>query len=386
MNVSWVRLIVAIGVLFSCGILALHAKKRERSFVVYVGTYTGATSKGIYSFRFDTATGKVSTPQLAAETENPSFLAADPARHLLFAVNEVSDFNVQKSGAISAFSIGAETGALKFIDQISSAGAGPCYVSVDKTGKYVMVANYDSGSVAVFPVLDDGKLGGPTATVQHTGHGTDPDRQSSPHAHQIEVSPDNRFAVAADLGLDKLLVYHFDPNKGTLGTNSPAFAEVGAGSGPRHFAFTPNGKFLYVLEEMRSAVTAFAYNAESGTLKPLQTLATIPREFKGTTNAAEITVDPAGKFVYASNRGHDSIAIFAIGTDGTLSNIAYVPTQGKTPRGFQIDPTGSYLFVGNQESDNIVVFRIDHKTGRLKSTGTVVQVPKPVSIEFVESE
>lgn len=376
--------LVAAVLLFAIPFLnAGTTPKGKSSYLVYIGTYTGPTSKGIYVFRFDPATGNMTEPQLAAETRNPSFLAIDPGGHFLYAVNELSDYEGKKSGAVSAFSIPGGEGKLKLLNQVSSQGAGPCFVSLDKTGNYVLVANYDSGSVAVFPVLPDGKLGDPTASIQHTGHGADPERQEAPHAHQIQVSPDNRFAIAADLGLDELLSYKFDASKGTLTPNNPVYAKVDAASGPRHFAFTPNGKFLYVLEEMQSAITGFAYDAKLGSLHSLQTISSVPADFNGRKEAAEIAVHPFGKFLYASNRGHDSIAVFAIAKDGKLTNVEYTLTGGKTPRGFALDPTGSYLFVGNQESNNIVVFRIDAKTGRLTRTGQPVNVPTPVSVEFV---
>jgi 6-phosphogluconolactonase len=352
------------------------------SYLVYVGTYTGPASKGIYVFRFDPSTGGATEPLLAAETKNPSFLAADPGGHFLYAVNEVSDYEGKKSGAVTAFSVGGE-GTLKFLNQVPSQGVGPCHVSLDKAGRHVLVANYDSGSVAVFPVTKDGKLGEATASIQHVGHGADPQRQEAAHAHQIRTSPDNHFVIAADLGLDQLLIYKFDSKKGTLTPNNPPYAKVEDASGARHFAFTPDGHFLYVLEEMRSAVSAFAYDAASGTLSHLQTISNVPDDFRGTKEAAEIVVHPSGKFLYASNRGHDSIAVFAIAADGKLSNVEYARTEGKTPRGFALDPTGSYLLVGNQESNNIVIFRVDPKTGRLTVTGQPVHVPSPVSVEFV---
>jgi 6-phosphogluconolactonase len=250
----------------------------------------------------------------------------------------------------------------------------------------VLVANYDAGSVAAIRVLKDGKLGDPSAFVQHNGHGTDPERQERPHAHQILPSPDNRFAIAADLGLDKLLIYKFDSKKGTLLPNQPALAEVEHASGPRHFAFTPDGRFVYVLEEMKSAITAFSYDAQQGALHKLQDISDLPEDYNGRKEAAEIEAHPSGKFLYASNRGRDDIAVFSIGADGKLTNVENVLTQGKTPRGFALDPTGSYLFAGNQESNNIVVFHIDPQTGRLKATGQVLQVPTPVSVAFVPAE
>lgn len=380
-----IRLTIAAAILLLTTSL-LNAQtngKKQTSYLVYIGTYTGPTSKGIYFFRFNSATGQTTEPQLAAATKNPSYLAADRSGHFLYAVNEVSDYDNKDSGAITAFSVHRDDGKLTFLNQVPSQGAGPCHVSLDQTGKHVLVANYDSGSVAVFTVLKDGKLGAPTASIQHTGHGADPERQQGPHAHQIRVSPDNRFAITADLGLDELLVYKFEPAKGTLIPNNPPYAKVDPGSGPRHFAFTPNGKFLYVLEEMRSAVTGFAYAAQSGTLSPVQTISSIPADFNGRKEAAEIAVHPSGKFLYASNRGHDSIAVFSIAPDGKLMNTDYAPTLGRTPRGFALDPTGAFLLVGNQDSNNVVVFRVDRKTGGLLPTMHTLGVPSPVSVEFV---
>jgi 6-phosphogluconolactonase len=366
----------------------VYAEKRHssKSYFGYVGTYTGPESKGIYVFRFDAASGKATTPELAGETNNPSYVAIHPTGRFLYAVNEISDYKGAKDGAVSAFAIDKKTGRLTLLNQVSSRGAGPCYVSVDKTGKFVLVANYDAGSVAAIRVLKDGKLGDPSAFVQHNGHGTDPERQERPHAHQILPSPDNRFAIAADLGLDKLLIYKFDLKKGTLLPNQPAFAEVEHASGPRHFAFTPDGRFVYVLEEMKSAITAFSYDAKQGALHKLQDIAALPEDYNGRKEAAEIEAHPSGKFLYASNRGRDDIAVFSIGADGKLTNVENVLTQGKTPRGFALDPTGSYLFAGNQESNNIVVFHIDPQTGRLKATGQILQVPTPVSVSFVPAE
>jgi 6-phosphogluconolactonase len=352
---------------------------------VYVGTYTDSTSKGIYLFRWADA-ARAGSIALAAEAVNPSWLAADPSGRFLYAVNEVSSYQGQKSGAVSSFSIDARTGKLQFLNQVSSKGTDPCYLTLDRTGKYVLVANYSSGTVAVFPRHQDGELGEASAVVQHTGHGPDPDRQEGPHAHEIELTSDNRFAVAADLGLDELLIYRFHPEDGKLEANHPAFAKLDPGSGPRHFAFTPDGRFAYVLAEMGSTVTAFRFDASTGVFDKLQTVSSLPTDFKGHKEAAEIAVHPSGKFVYASNRGDDSIAVFAIGAQGTLTFVERTPTQGKTPRAFAIDPSGSYLLVANQDSDNVVVFAINLTTGRLHPTGTILNVPKPVALEFVRSE
>jgi 6-phosphogluconolactonase len=353
-------------------------------YFVYLGTYTGQKSKGIYAYRFDAATARLTSLGLVVETVSPSFLAVHPNRRFLYAVNEVDSYEGQVGGAVSAFAIDRRAGKLSFLNAVSSRGAGPCYLALDKTGKNVLVANYGTGSVAVFPVSHDGRLGEASAFVQHAGAGVNPQRQQGPHAHSILPSPDSRFAIAADLGLDQLLVYRFDSTKGSLAASTPALAKVSPGAGPRHFAFHPNGKFVYVNNEMGSTVTAFSYDTARGVLRELQTISTLPKDFSGDNTTAEVEVHPTGRFVYVSNRGHDSIAVFAIDPGkGTLTAVEYVPTQGKTPRSFEIDPRGSYLFAANMDSDNTVVFRIDAKTGRLTPTGQVLEVPSPVCVKFV---
>ena len=356
----------------------------KNSYLVYVGTYTGPASKGIYAYRFDATNGRATSLGLAAETVNPSFLAVSPSHRFLYAVNEVADYKGEKSGGVSAFAMDLKSGKLTFLNEVSSHGAGPCYVSLDKTGKYVMVANYDTGSVAVFPVLKDGKLGEATSVIQHSGSGPNPERQQGPHAHEIETSPDNRFALAADLGLDEVLVYRFDSAKGTLTANDPPFAKVAPGAGPRHFVFHPSGKFLYVIDEIASTNTAFSYNSANGTLRQLTAVSTLPEGFKGSNDTAEIQVSADGKYLYGSNRGHDSIALFALDTaTGAPRFLEAVPTGGKTPRNFEITPDGAYLFAANQKSDNVVIFKIDRKTGHLTPTGQALDMPSPVSIRFV---
>lgn len=365
------------------------AAKSETKYFVYVGTYTeeGSTSKGIYTYRFDPSNAQLTSIGLAGQTTNPSFLAVHPNHRFLYAVNETGNYKGQKSGAVSAFAIDHATGKLSFLNEVSSGGADPCYIIVDKTGKFVLVANYTGGSVSVFPVLQDGSLGSASAFVQHSGHGTNPKRQEGPHAHSIDLSPDNRFAIVDDLGLDETLVYKFDSAKGSLTLNDPAFAKANAGAGPRHFALHPNGKFGYVIDEMGSTVSAFQYDAAGGILRPLQTISTLPKGFAGQNDDAEIQIHPSGKFLYASNRGHDSIAVFAIDPDkGTLTLIEYVPTKGKSPRNFEIDPTGRLVFAANEKSDNIVIFRIDQRTGRLTATGKVLDMSQPVCVKFVPIE
>jgi 6-phosphogluconolactonase len=354
----------------------------EGEYLAYVGTYTGKKSQGIYVYRFQAATGRVTPLGLAAESVSPSFLAVHSNGRFLYAVNETGGRG--QKGGVSAFTIDSPTGKLRPLNKVSSQGAGPCHLSLDKTGKTVFVANYDSGSVAAFPIKEDGSLGEASAFVQHTGSGPVPKRQRGPHAHWIEASADNRFVLAADLGLDEVLVYRFDPAKGTLTPNDPPFGKVPPGAGPRHFAFHPGARFGYVINEMGSSVTAFAYDASRGALTPLQTISTLPKDFTGNNDCAELEMHPSGKFLYGSNRGHDSIAVFAVDArTGALTLVEQASTRGKTPRGFGIDPTGAYLLAGNQDSDSIVVFRIDQKTGRLTPTGQTFEVGSPVNVVFV---
>jgi 6-phosphogluconolactonase len=357
-------------------------------YIAYIGTYTTKTSsKGIYAYRFDSEKGQLTSIGVAAETVDPSFLAVHPSGKYLYAVNEISNFNGEVSGAVSAFAVDAKTGSLRFLNQVPTRGAGPCYVSLDKTGGYVLVANYDSGSIASFPVHGDGSLGTASGFVQHSGTGPNKERQEGPHAHWIGTAPDNRFALAVDLGLDQVIVYGFDGDKGIFMPMLSGFAKVQPGSGPRHLAFHPNGKFAYVISEMASTVTVFSYKAKTGSFSSLQTISALPNDYSGPKEAAEIAVHPLGKFLYASNRGHDSIAVFAIDQKkGTLQSLGQVLTGGKTPRHFAIDPTGSYLLAENQESNNIVIFHIDPASGSLTPTGQTVEVPSPVCLTFVGAQ
>ena len=350
--------------------------------IVYVGTYTRAPSKGIYAYRLR-ANGEL-TPMgaegLAVETENPSFLAVHPNQRFLYAVNELD----RDAGAVSAFAIDAATGKLTLLNRVSSSGGSPCHVSIDASGKWLFVANYGGGSVVAFPLQTDGKLGEAATLMQHSGSSVNKARQSGPHGHAVTASPDNRFVLAADLGLDRVIAYRLDPASG-LGPKDPVTTNIAPGSGPRHLAFRPDGKFVYVLNEMFSNVVAFGYDAARGTLSPVQTLSTLPEGFSGESSGAEIAVHPNGRFLYASNRGHDSIAGFRINPEkGTLASVGHTLTQGRTPRGFAIDPSGRLLIAGNQNSGTVVVFRIDQQTGVLTPTGTVVQVPSPVSIAFAK--
>ncbi|MGC3959814.1 MAG: lactonase family protein [Verrucomicrobiota bacterium] len=356
---------------------------------VYFGTYTSSASKGIYAARFDSATGKLSAPELVAETRNPSFLAMHPTGKFLYAVGEVDNTQGQRAGAVNAYELDAKTGALTVLNQQISGGTGPCHIAVDATGKSVLVANYGSGSIAALPVQADGSLGAATTTIQHAGSSVNPKRQAGPHAHFITPSPDNRFALACDLGLDKVLVYQLDPANAKLTTNNPPHAVVLHGSGPRHLAFHPNGRFAYVINEMALTITIFSYDAQQGALFEEQNVSTVPAGYVITEkdSTAEIAVHPNGKFVYGSNRGHNSIAVFSVDAKtGKLALIQNESTQGKTPRHFVIDPSGRWLFAENQGSDSVGGFAIDVATGKLQSTGQTVAVGSPVCAVFVKAQ
>ena len=364
---------------------AQAAVAKPADWIMYVGTYTRAPSKGIYAYRFKTATGAVEplgTAGLAAETENPSFLAVHPNQRFLYAVNEVSRYEGQQSGSVSAFAIDRATGTLTLLNRVSSRGGSPCHLSVDASGKWLFVANYGGGNVAAFPLQQDGRVGEARTVIQHSGSSVNKARQSGPHGHAVELSPDNRFVLAADLGLDRVISYRVDPADG-LAQADPQVTSIAPGSGPRHLAFRPDGKFAYVLSEMLSRVVAFRYDAGRGALAELQTVSTLPEGFSGDNSGAEILVHPGAKFLYTSNRGHDSIASFRIdAAAGTLTPLGHVSTQGKTPRNFAVDPSGRLLFAANQNSGTVVVFRIDQETGGLTPAGTVLQVPSPVCVVF----
>lgn len=368
---------------------AVFAKERASNYPLYVGTYTNtkAASKGIYVYRYNASSGELTSLGVAAETPNPSYLAVDPTHKFLYAVNELQQYQGEKSGAVTAFSIDRRTGKLTKLNEVASRGEDPCYISLDKTGKYVLVANYTSGNIAVFPVQKDGSLGEASAFVQHHGSGPNKDRQEGPHAHFIRTSADNRFAIVSDLGLDKLLVYRFDAANGSLTPNNPPAADLPPGSGPRHVAFAPNNKFAYSVNELKSTVTAFTFDAAAGVLKAFQTVSTLPKDFTGENDGAEIHVDPRGKFLYSSNRGHDSIAQFSIDQKtGSVTLVHTFSILGKTPRDFELDPAGTHLLAAGQDSNNIVVFSVDPASGELRPTGQSVAVPSPVSLTFVPQQ
>jgi len=346
--------------------------------LVYVGTYTGKGSEGVYVYRLNSSTGALTNIGKTTGLENPSFLAIDPKGRCVYAVRESS------RGAVVALSRNATTGELTILNEQPSGGQGPCYVTVDREGRFLLVANYGSGHVALLPIADDGRLLPPTSVVRHEGSSVNPSRQKGPHAHSIVLDAGNRYALAADLGIDKVMVYRLDSEQGKLLPNDPPFVRCEPGSGPRHIAFHSNGKYVYVIEELSSTVERFAYDADLGTLKPLQRISTLPEGFQGANSCADIHVHPSGRFLYGSNRGHNSIAIYAIDdTTGKLRLIGHEPTQGKTPRNFAIDPSGTFLLAANQDSDTIVSFRINRDTGVLTPTGQTCRVSMPVCVKMV---
>jgi 6-phosphogluconolactonase len=356
----------------------------NEELLVYVGTYTRGENEGIYVYRLDPSSGALTLASTVRGINNPSFLALHPQHRYLYSVSEVGGEAGRPTGGVSAFAIDPPTGALTGLNQQSSQGTGPCHLSVDQTGQYVLVANYGSGSVALLPIREDGQLGEATDFIQHEGSSVDPGRQERPHAHSITLDPTNRFAFAADLGLDKILIYQLDLSRGKLIPHEEPWVAVTAGAGPRHLAFHPDGRYAYVINELDNTLIAFAYDEARGTLRTLQTLSTLPEDFQGPSYCADVHVAPSGRFIYGSNRGHDSIAIFAVDeAAGRLSLVDLEPTQGKFPRNFALDPTGTFLLAANQDSDNIVTFRIDPETGQLTPTGHVTNVPKPVCVKMI---
>jgi 6-phosphogluconolactonase len=352
---------------------------------LYVGTYTermdfvDGRAEGIYLYRMDPASGALTHVSTASGTVNPSFLALAPRKDYLYAVNELTE-ELGSSGTVSAFAIDPTTRNLTFLNKQSSHGFAPCYVSVVNSGRFVMVANYITGNVCVLPVRQDGRLGEATDVVQHHGSGPTP-RQEGPHAHSIRPGPFERHVFALNLGTDKIMVYTLDTARGKLVPVDPPSVKVAPGSGPRHLAFHPDGRFAYVINELSSTITAFRYSPSNAALHEVQTISTLPEGFAGANTCADIHVAPSGRFVYGSNRGHDSIAILAVdGESGKLTLVGHEPTQGATPRNFAIDPSGRFLLVANQDGDNIVSFRINQMDGQLEATGHVTAVPSPVCL------
>lgn len=350
--------------------------------LVYVGTYTRNGSRGIYAFRFKSS-GQLTPLGLAAETPSPSFLAEHPNHKFLYAVNEAG-----RTGSVSAFSIDAKSGKLTALNTVSSGGSSPCHLAIDKSGKWVMVANYGDGAMTVFPIQADGKLGEAAQVIKNTGTVHLPQRQGGPHAHEVVFSPDGKYLLLADLGLDKIFVYRFDPATGKLTPNDPPAGDVEPGAGVRHFVFHPNGRALFSINEIAKTVTAFHWDPAKGALTRYQSLSTVPDSAKEGGSTAEIQINKAGTRLYGSNRGHDSIAVFSIDKEkGTLTAMEQTPTLGKTPRHFTLDPSGKFLLAANQDSSDITIFKVHPNTGQLTPAGKPVKdAPVPVCILFTNAK
>ncbi len=369
-------------------LLACHGEKmlnaQNKKMLLFIGTYANAEDDSIFIYQMDRLTGNLDFSGSIKGIENPSYLAISPDHQFLYAVNEVTGFQGQAWGTVSSLAIDLKARTLKFLNKKSTNGAHPCYITVDNQGRFVLVANYTGGNVAVLPVENDGQLGDATSVMQHQGSSINPQRQAGPHAHSIILTSDNRLALAADLGIDKIMIYQFDSKNGKLTPNSPDLAPAKPGAGPRHLAIHPNNQFLYAINELDSTITSYSFSIASGKFQPLQTVSTLPTDFKLANSGADIHISPDGKFLYGSNRGHDSIAIFKIDeSSGTLESVGHESTQGKKPRNFVIDPTGKFLLVANQDSNNVVVFRRAENTGKLKATGSTIQVPKPVCLKLI---
>ena len=367
------------------GAFALRADAwsiQDRTFTLYVGTYTSGKSEGIYGYHMDSSTGAL-TRFTSIKSVNPSFLTIDRSKRFLYAVNEVGEFLQKPGGAVSAFAIDKATGNLRLLNEQATQGADPCHVSVDSRKGTLLVANYTGGNVSVFPLRSDGTLGMVTEVKQHEGSGPK-EQQKGPHAHCIIFDRAERHALAADLGTDKVMIYRFDRASGKLSPATQPFAQLKPGAGPRHLSFHPSGKFIYAINELDSTMSALRYNEREGTLTEIETVSTLPADFSGTSFCADVHVSPSGKFLYGSNRGHNSIVVFAVDQrTGKLTLIEHVSTEGNWPRNFTIDPSGGFLLVANQRSDNVVVFSIDKSSGRLKPAGVNEQIPSPVCLRFV---
>jgi 6-phosphogluconolactonase len=378
--------VVSAMVLACCGAVCPTVATAEEpaAWAVYIGT-RGDEDRGIYRSVLNAAEGTLSKPELAAATvASPAFIAIHPNRRFLYAVGQAGEVDGNPIGAVIAFAIDPGTGMLTELNKQLSGGRGPCHLVVDSAGRNVLVANYWTGTAAVLPIEPDGRLRPVSSLVQHEGSSVHPKRQTAPHAHSINLDPANRFAVVADLGIDQVVVYRFSSEAGTLTPNTPPAVKMAPGAGPRHFAFHPTGRFAYVINELDSTITAFAYDAEVSRLRTLHSVSTLPAGFDGTSATAEIVVHPSGKFVYGSNRGHDSLAGFRVDPEtGRLSPIGHTPSGGETPRNFAIDPQGRIVLSQNLDSNSVVVFRIDPETGALEPTGSRISVPSPSCIRMI---
>lgn len=354
----------------------MSAANSDQKYFLYVGSYTHE----ILLYEFDTQTGQVKLDGPAGQIDSPSWITADPSFKYLYAVSELDG----RPGGVGAFSINRENGMLTKLNQLPSGGVAPCFVTTDHTGKMVLAANYMTGGVSAYPVKEDGSLGEMTALMTSIGQGPNKERQDGPHAHDVVISSDNKMAYVPDLGLDQLRAYQIDPEKATLAPHDPPFIKQDAGFGPRHLVFSPNGSYAYLMNELKSMLTVFSYDKGTGMLKKLDDVATVPPGHKGFNGPAEILVDASGKFVYGTNRGADTIAVFSVSEDGAkLQLIQTISSEGHMPRGLAIAPGGKFMLVGNQNTNNFAVYSIDAGTGKLTATGSVIQQGSPVAFLFV---
>jgi 6-phosphogluconolactonase len=372
---------MAFILLFCC---AASSIARAQDSWVFFGTQVDMPGRGFTIARFDSQTGMLSFPQFLIQAAAPGYFTFDSSGSHLYTANSIYTFNGQASGAVSAYSVDATTGHLTLLNEVPSTSTNPAFVSLDATGHTLFVANYNGATIAAFAIKPDGSIGDRTAYFAFTGHGTDPIRQTQPHPHSIRVDPTNHFVLVPDLGLDQVHVYRFDATTGTLTPNDPPFAELPPGSGPRHMVFSADGKFAYVLSEMASTVTLFSWDATRGVLSEVQRVSTLPEGYKAVSTAAEVRLDRSGRFLYATNRGLNSVVVFSVNADsGQLTQIQQVSTQGKWPRNFEFDPTGHWLIVTNHDSENAVVFAVDPATGLLTQHQPPVSLPYPFGITFL---
>jgi len=374
-------LIVLLPLLFSINLGVLGGDMQK----LYIGSYSPADQNGINCYEFNPDTGKMSFLSGTSGIENPSFLAIHSSGSFLYAVSETDGQEGNNSGGVASFRVVSSRGDLEKINQVSSGGAAPCHISLDRSERVLMAANYNGGNISVFPLEEDGSLGEMSSFHQHSGSGSELRNQREPHAHSINPDPSNRFAMVADLGLDRLFVYRLNPESGELVPHNPAFVKVEQKSGPRHLAFHSNGSLAYLINEIASTITVFEYDFEQGSLEEIQTVSTLPEDFKGRNATAEVVAHPSGRYLYGSNRGHDSIAVFEIdGKSGRLEPVQYRSTGGRSPRNFCLSPDGKFLLAANQRSDNLLVFPLEESSGKLLDPVEEIKLKSPVCIRFVK--
>ncbi|MDP4208810.1 MAG: lactonase family protein [Bacteroidota bacterium] len=384
MKIKLVKKVICMVVLaFS---LQLISAQHANEVMVFFGTRVDKPDRGFSIAYFDTITGKLTNPKFVEASPAPSYFVIHPKGKRFYSVNALDSFPKKWSGGgISAYKLNPSREKLKLIDRVPSGGAGPCFINFDKGLSHVLVANYNGGTIAVVKLNPDGSFGPQTSLVKHTGKSLNLTRQDKAHAHSVKVDPSGRFVLSCDLGLDKVFIYRYDGKSGTLLPNNPEFVALKPGSGPRHFSFHPNGKFVYVINELSATITVFSWLSDKGQLKEIETVQTLPADFKGANTAAEIEVHPNGKFLYCTNRGHNSISTFSVDSvTGKLRQLQQISSQGDFPRNFAIDPSGRWIILSNHNSDNVAVYRVDTTAGLLTSTGQTVSIPNPYGIQFLK--